>query len=146
MMKARALRRRYGRAGGIGETLSSRTIAGATLIVKHALERGVILTCKASSGDTYTAGPYTPAVRTLTGHSFVAYGYGRSRWLVPEYRGSAHEVAHFLVEHCGRGNALQAARAAVGPTLDREAIMAAESRARMDRTKARIIHRRAPGW
>lgn len=101
----KALRRRYGRA-----ELSGRTIVGATAIVKAALEKGSTLTVRAPSGDTYTAGPYTPAVRKPTGHNFVAYGYGRSRWLVPEYRGSAYEVAHFLVEHCGRGAAVQATR------------------------------------
>ncbi len=137
----RALRKRYGKA----KIPSSRTIAGATAIVKTALEKGVVLTARAPSGDTYTAGPYTPAVRMPTGHGFVAYGYGRSRWLVPEYRGSAHEVAYFLVEHCGRGNALQAARAAAGP-IDHEALVALGSRQRMDDAKARIIHRRAPGW
>jgi hypothetical protein len=143
-MKRQALRRRYGHAKA--KVPSSRTIAGATLIVKAALEKGVTLTARAPSGDTYTAGPYTPAVRTPTGHGFVAYGYGRSRWLVPEYRGSAHEVAYFLVEHCGRGNALDAARKAVGPTIDHEALMAAGSRDRMEKAKTRIIHRRAPGW
>lgn len=138
---SRALRRRYGKAAKV---LSSRTIAGATAIVKTALEKGVTLTCHAPSGDTYTAGPYTPAVRTVTGHGFVAYGYGRSRWLVPEYRGSAHEVAYFLVEHCGRGNALQAARAAVGPTLDREALLAANSRQRMERIRTELTYNRSP--
>ncbi len=135
------MNRRRGRAKN--KPLTSRTIAGATMIVKHALEKGLVLTAHAPSGDTYTAGPYTPAVRTATGHAFVAYGYGRSRWLVPEYRGSAHEVAHFIVEHCGRGNALQAARAAAGP-IDHEALMVQGSRDRMDRAKAHIMHNRSP--
>jgi len=144
-LRPRARARRRGHAKKTGKAPSSRTIAGATAIVKKALEKGVTLKARAPSGDTYTAGPYTPAVRDPH-KPYVAYGYGKSRWLVPEYRGSAHEVAHFLVEHCGRGNALEAARAAVGPTLDHEALVAMGSRDRMDRTKSRIMHRRAPGW
>ena len=52
--------------------VNSRTIKGAEQIVKAALEKNVIMTVKAPSGDTYTAGPYTPAVRTPTGHGYVA--------------------------------------------------------------------------
>lgn len=133
------------RRRSLKKPITSRTIEGATLIVKKALEKGVTLTCQAPSSDTYTAGPYTPAMRDPY-KPYVAYGYGRSRWLVPEFRGSAHEVANFLVEHCGRGNALQAARAAVGPTLDQEALMQVGSRERMEHARARIVHRRAPGW
>ena len=124
--------------------VNSRTIKGAEQIVKAALEKNVIMTVKAPSGDTYTAGPYTPAVRTPTGHGYVAYGYGRSRFLRPEFRGSAWEVARFLVEYCGRGNALEAARQAAGKTIDHEALLAAGSRDRMDRARAHILHNRNP--
>lgn len=77
---------------------------------KKALERRLILHVQSPTGDTYTAGPLTTAVKS--GVPFVAYGYGRSRFVVPEYRGSAYGVSSFLVEQAGRGAVTKAVREA----------------------------------
>ena len=79
---------------------------------KKAIEQGLILHFRAPSGDQYTVGPYTPAVRRSGGPEYVVYGYGRSRWLVPEVKGSAWQLADFLVEQLGRGNVTSTVRRA----------------------------------
>jgi hypothetical protein len=86
------------------------------MTVARALEEGAILTAHAPNGsDTYTVGPNTEAVtrRNMYGRvtrAYALYGYGKSRWLIPSYKGSAMEVASVLVEHVGRGNATQAVK------------------------------------
>jgi len=86
------------------------------MTVARALEEGAILTVRAPNyEDTYTVGPNTEAVtrRNMYGRvtkAYALYGYGKSRWLIPSYKGSAMEVASVLVEHVGRGSATEAAR------------------------------------
>ena len=83
---------------------------------KRALEARTILHVRAASGDSYSAGPYTAAI--ARGVPFVAYGYGRSRFVVAEHRGSAYDVASFLVEQAGRGAVTKAVRDAEARKLN----------------------------
>ena len=86
--------------------------ADSVQVARGAIEEGLIMHFRAPNGDQYTVGPYTPAVKRAGGPEYVVYGYGRSRWLVPERKGSAWELADFLVEHVGRGAVTQTVRSA----------------------------------
>jgi hypothetical protein len=86
---------------------------------RKALEAGAILHVTAPAGK-YTAGPLTTAVASrYAAPRFVAYGYGKSRHITPQYEGDARDVSWFLVENAGRGAVTKAVREAKYPAARR---------------------------
>lgn len=90
----------------------------AAALVAEALTAGHVLTVQCSNGDTLTIGRKGDAVQRGTSGWFHALRWGRSRFADPSGREVASDpmamfIAGDVVEHCGRGNAAQAARKAL---------------------------------
>ncbi len=87
----------------------------AASLVTKALVAGHTLTIACPNGDTLTVGRKGHAVKEGASHWFHALRWGRSRFADPCGREVASDpaamfIAASVVEHCGRGNAVQAAR------------------------------------